>query len=234
MISLTGRTPSVIELNPSIAPPTALPDRIYEALKHRILTCSMRPGVRIAEKVLCTEMQVSRTPLREAFNRLTLEGLIIQSPFRGYTVAPVTVKGYQELCELRRIVEGGTAALAAERASAEDVKRMSDLAVTTYTPGNRESYLGYLRSNSAFHLALVQSTRNWQLEAILMSALDRHQRPLYLGLDVGIDGQASTAEHHEIVAAVRDHDADRARSLMVKHIAKAEERIVTALHAAGY
>jgi DNA-binding GntR family transcriptional regulator len=123
----------------------------------------MRPGERIVEKELCKEMQVSRTPLREAFNRLSLEGLIVLSPYRGYAVAPVTVQGYQELC-----------------------------------------------------------------------ALDRHQRPLYLGLDVGIDGEASTREHLEISEAVVNHDSEKARTLMVQHIAQAEERIVSALRAAGY
>jgi DNA-binding GntR family transcriptional regulator len=234
MIPLTERTPSVIELDPAISPPTALPDRIYATLKHRILTCSMLPGERIVEKELCKEMQVSRTPLREAFNRLALEGLIVLSPYRGYAVAPVTVNGYRDLCELRRIVEGGTAALAAEMATPQDAQRMVDMAETRYTPGDRESYLGYLRKNSAFHLSVVQSTKNRQLEAILMSALDRHQRPLYLGLDVGIDGQASTQEHLEIAEAVGSHDPERARTLMVKHIAKAETRIVAALRAAGY
>jgi len=234
MIPMTGWTPSVIELDPAISPPTALPDRIYATLKHRILTCSMRPGERIVEKDLCKEMQVSRTPLREAFNRLSLEGLIVLSPYRGYAVAPVTVQGYQELCELRRIVEGGTAARAAELAPPQDARRMVETAETRYTPGDRESYIGYLRKNSAFHLSIVQCTKNRQLEAILMSALDRHQRPLYLGLDVGIDGEASTREHLEISEAVGNHDPEKARTLMVKHIAQAEERIVSALRAAGY
>jgi DNA-binding GntR family transcriptional regulator len=234
MIPLTARTPSVIELDPAISPPTALPSRIYATLKHRILTCSMLPGERVVEKDLCKEMQVSRTPLREAFNRLALEGLIVLSPYRGYTVAPVTVDGYRELCQLRRIVEGGTAALAAEMATPQDFERLTETAETRYTPGERESYLGYLRKNSAFHLSLVQTTKNGQLEGILMSALDRHQRPLYLGLDVGIDGQASTREHLEIVDAVRSRDPERARTLMVNHITKAEDRIVTALRAAGY
>jgi DNA-binding GntR family transcriptional regulator len=234
MIPMTERTPSLIELDPAILPPAALPDRIYATLKHRILTCAMLPGERIVEKELCKEMQVSRTPLREAFNRLSLEGLIVLSPYRGYAVAPVTVNGYRELCELRRIVEGGTAAVAAEMATPEDAQRMLDAAETRYTPGDRESYLGYLRKNSAFHLSVVQATKNRQLEAILMSALDRHQRPLYLGLDVGIDGAASTEEHMEITEAVAKHDPDRARTLMVKHIANAEDRIVSALRGAGY
>jgi DNA-binding GntR family transcriptional regulator len=67
-----------------------------------------------------------------------------------------------------------------------------------------------------------------------MSALDHHQRPLYLGLEVGIDAEASTAEHAEVVAAVEIHDAARARALMLLHIGRAETRIVDALHAAGY
>jgi GntR family transcriptional regulator, rspAB operon transcriptional repressor len=234
MIPITERTPSVIELDPIVSPPAALPDRIYATLKHRILTCAMLPGERIVEKDLCKEMQVSRTPLREAFNRLSLEGLIVLSPYRGYAVAPVTVNGYRELCELRRIVEGGTAARAAEMATPADVARMTETAETRYTPGDRESYLSYLRKNSAFHLTVVQATKNRQLEGILMSALDRHQRPLYLGLDIGIDGSASTEEHLEITEAVNSHEPEKARKLMVKHIAKAEDRIVAALRAAGY
>ena len=234
IVPMTERTPSLIELDPALAAPTALPDRIYAILKHRILTCSMLPGGRIVEKDLCKEMQVSRTPLREAFNRLSLEGLIVLSPYRGYTVAPVTIKAYRELCELRRIVEGGTAALAAQMATPEDAQRMAEAAEARYTPGDRESYRVSLRRNSAFHLSVVQSTRNRQLEALLMSALDRHQRPLHLELDVAIDGEASTREHLEIADAVRRHDAEGARSSMVDHIAGEEDRIVAALRAAGY
>lgn len=226
--------PSLIEIEPSVSAPAALPDRIYATLKHRILTCSMKPGERIVEADLCKEMQVSRTPLREAFNRLSLEGLIEMKPYRGFAVAPVTVAGYQELCEFRRIVEGGGAALAAVRASPEAMDRMLLVAETRYTPGDKATYTGYLRANSAFHLELVRSTGNGQLESIVMSALDRHQRPLYLGLDVGVDAAASTAEHFAIADAIKRRDPDRASDLMEKHIGKAEGRIVTALRAAGY
>jgi DNA-binding GntR family transcriptional regulator len=234
MIPLTALMPSVIEIVPTVVQPAALPDRIYATLKHRILTCSMRPGERIVEKELCAEMHVSRTPMREAFNRLSLEGLIVVLPYRGFVVAPVTVDSYKELCELRRIVEGGSAALAAERATAASVERLLPVAETRYTPGDKGTYEGYLRANSAFHLELVRGTGNRQLESIVMSALDRHQRPLYLGLDVGVDAKASTAEHYEIVDAVQKREPERARRLMVEHIGHAEERIVSALRAAGF
>jgi GntR family transcriptional regulator, rspAB operon transcriptional repressor len=199
-----------------------------------VLTCSLLPGSRIIEKELCAEMQVSRTPLREALNRLALEGLVIIVPYRGYAVAPLTVSGFRELCEVRRILEAETCALAAERATPEDIKRLEALAELKYRREDKRTYEKYLRANSAFHQALVRSTRNEHLQSMVMSALDQHQRPLHMGLGTGVDGKASTAEHHAILEAVREHDTEKARRLMADHIGRAEDRIVTALHTAGY
>lgn len=234
MIPLNPGASSLAEIEPAVSRPAALPDRIYAILKHRILTCSMRPGEKIVEAALCEEMHVSRTPLREAFNRLSLEGLIEMKPYRGFAVAPVTVSGYKELCEFRRIVEGGSAGLAAERATPEAIERLLAVAETRYTMGDKATYAGYLRANSAFHLELARTTKNSQMESVVMSALDRHQRPLYLGLDEGVDAAASTAEHLAIVEAVRERNSALASDLMARHIGKAEDRIAKALEAAGY
>jgi GntR family transcriptional regulator, rspAB operon transcriptional repressor len=225
---------SLIELDPAVSPPAALPDRIYATLKHRILTCTVLPGSRIVEKDLCSEMQVSRTPLREALNRLALEGLVTIAPYRGYAITPLTLGGFRELCEVRRILEAEVGALAARRATDEDVTSLAGLAELKYRREDRETYERYLRANSAFHLALVRCTRNSQLEALVMAALDQHQRPLYMGLGVGVDGKASTAEHLEIVDALRRRSAAKARKLMLEHITRGEDRIARALTAAGY
>ena len=234
MIPLNPSTASLLDIEPAVSRPAALPDRIYAILKHRILTCTMRPGEKIVEAALCQEMHVSRTPLREAFNRLALEGLIEMKPYRGFAVAQVTVAGYKDLCEFRRIVESGGAALAAERATPEAIERLLAVAETRYTPGDKATYAGYLRANSAFHLELVRATGNSQIESVVMSALDRHQRPLYLGLDEGVDAAASTAEHFAIVEAVREGNSALASELMARHIGKAKDRIAHALQAAGY
>ena len=230
----TGRPLSLIELDPTVSSPAAISDRVYATVKHRVLTCAMLPGHRVVEKDLCTEMGISRTPLREALNRLALEGLVVLRPYRGYVIAPLTVADFRELCELRRIVESEAAALSAMRATPEDIEELAARTTLEYTVGDQQTYVSYLRNNSAFHLALVRCTHNSQLISTVMAALDHHQRPLYLGLEVGIDGQASTAEHVEVVSAVRNHDPDRARALMLLHIGRAETRVVNALHAAGY
>jgi DNA-binding GntR family transcriptional regulator len=234
MLSQNGHPRSLIELDPAVTRPAALPDRIYATLKHRILTCAMLPSARIVEKDLCSEMQVSRTPLREALNRLALEGLVTIAPFRGYAIAPLTIDGFRELCEVRQILESEAAALCARRATDEDVKRLESLAELRYRREDQQTYEKYLRANSLFHQTLVKATGNSRLEAMVMGALDQHQRPLYMGLGVGVDGKASTSEHEEIIETIRKRSPAKARKVMALHITRAEQRITSALVAAGY
>jgi DNA-binding GntR family transcriptional regulator len=224
----------LIELDPDIGTPAALPDRVYATLKHRILTCSILPGTRIVEKELCAEMKLSRTPLREALNRLALEGLVDVTPFRGYSAAALTLEGFRELCEVRRILEAEAAAISTERATPRQLNGLESLAHLRYSREDRRTYERYLRSNSAFHQALVQCTGNRRLEGMVMWALDQHQRPLYLGLGVGVDDKASSEEHLRVVEAIRARDPDQARRVVTDHIKQGEERITTALKAAGY
>jgi DNA-binding GntR family transcriptional regulator len=225
---------SLIELTPGIAQRTILADSAYHTLKHQILTCRLQPGQRVFERDLSVEMRVSRTPIREALNRLGLEGLIRPTPHRGFSVTPVTVGGFRSLCEVRRVVETAAAALAAERATPEDVDHLKTCAQLSYVPGDRDSYEAYLRANCAFHLSLARCTRNPELESIVIGVIDKLQRPLYLGLNIGIDAAASSAEHFRIVDAVEHHDHERARRLMLEHTEAAEERITSALEVAGY
>lgn len=228
-------SPSLVEIDPSIRLVSVLPDRIATILKHRILTCSLTPGARIVETDLCEQMRVSRTPLREALNRLVHEGLVTPVPYRGYAVAPLTIEGIRELLEVRRINEAAAAVLGAARLTENEVARIEMLAEVQYTVGDRESYTRYLRTNSAFHLAIVRGTRNSRLEAIVMSALDQLQRAEYLGLDVGVkDAGRIEREHLAIAQGLRDRDGARVRALIVEHLNHAETSILGALQATEF
>lgn len=213
---------------------SVLPDRVYAELKQRILTCTLKPDDRLIEAELCAQLGVSRTPIREALNRLANDALVVASPFRGYTVAPLTARGFHDLCEVRRMIEPAVAALAAERATPEDVTRLSELSTLTYTPGDHKSYRAYLLANSRFHLEIARCARNSQLESLVVTVLDRHQRPCFLGLDVGIDAEESTQEHLKVVEAIRKRNAPQAEKLMARHIGGGERRILAALKEAGY
>jgi DNA-binding GntR family transcriptional regulator len=220
---------SLIDLSPVVPPATSMVERVYGSLKHQILTCKLQPGRRLNEKELCEEFSISRTPLREALSRLAMDQLVQTGHYRGYQVSPILVADVIELCEVRIIVEGSMGALAAERASPEEIEQLASLAELPYEPGNRTTYEDYLRANSAFHKALAKCSRNRRLEGIVMSVLDQLQRPIYLGLDVGLDPAAATAEHVDIVQAIRNRDCAKASFILTRNIGATRDRIVAVL-----
>jgi DNA-binding GntR family transcriptional regulator len=141
------------------------------------------PGTRIVETELCDQLRVSRTPLREALNRLVYEGLVTPVPYRGYAVAPLTVEGIRELLEVRRINEAAAAVLGAARFTDDEIARIEMLAEVNYTIGDRESYTRYLRTNSAFHLAIAQGLRDRdgaRVHALIVEHID-HAETSILG-----------------------------------------------------
>jgi DNA-binding GntR family transcriptional regulator len=205
-----------------------LPDRVYKKLKRQILTCSVAPERRLIESTLCAAFRVSRTPLREALNRLALEGLVVAAPVSGYAVAPLTIEDIRHLNEVRQAVEAEAAALAAERASTEDLQAMQANAKLTYKQGHRATYLLSLERNRAFHLAVAHASHNPRLEALVTSILDQVQRAIYFGLDAAIDAKLATEEHLQVMEAIRNHAPRRARELMVEQIKNGERGMLQA------
>jgi len=212
--------------------PTALPDHVYAVLKQQILSCALPPHERLTEKKLCAELQVSRTPLREALNRLSHEELVSFQPHAGYRVAGISLEGFRNLIELRSIVEPQAAALAAERATPAEIAALRAQATLQHDPNDDSSFVQYCQANSRFHLLVVRCARNPMLENIVMSALDMYQRPTYLRIGRQMDAGNPSSKHHAIVDAIAQHDAEAARKVMLQHIRGGGERIMAALRAA--
>jgi DNA-binding GntR family transcriptional regulator len=135
------------------------------------------------------------------------------------------------LCETRLILETATAGLAAERATAIELERMMQLVELRYTPGDRVTYAEYLKANSIFHRELARASHNTRLESMVMAVLDELQRPLYLGLDVGLDTENATREHVLLVEAIESRDPARARLLQSEQLTRAGERMIAAMRA---
>lgn len=230
----TAARPSLIEISPEAKRPSALPDHVYAILKQRILSCVLPPNQRLIEKKLCDELLVSRTPLREALNRLSHDDLVTFQPHIGYRVAPITLASFKNLIELRSVVEPQAAALAAERADNEDIQRLRDSATIEHDPRDDRSYVDYCRANARFHLNVVRAARNPMLETIVMSALDLYQRPTYMRIGRQMDPRSPSTKHHAIVDAIEKHDRASAQAVMHLHVLGGGERILEALKAANF
>src|SRR5579859_2147973 len=104
--------------------PRSLTERAYELLVEKITRLELSPGALLVEKNLMEQLQIGRTPIREALQRLAIEGLVQHRLNRGMFVSEISALGVQQIYEFRALIDGNAARLAAARANE---KQMRDL-----------------------------------------------------------------------------------------------------------
>jgi DNA-binding GntR family transcriptional regulator len=189
----------------------------------------LTPGKSFSEAELGRLYNASRTPVREACRRLEHEGLVRITPFRGFSIAPLSVAEFHDLQEMQLMVEPSSAALAAERADSQELEQMHQLATYEYNVEDKNSYHEFLQTNCQLHSLIAHSTRNRRLAEVVSNIHIRLMRFFYLGLSLEPQGQTLVAEHVNLVDAICNRDAEQARRMATDHITKAIERSATLL-----
>jgi DNA-binding GntR family transcriptional regulator len=198
--------------------PRSKKERIYQALRHEILTLALTPGRVLVEGGLARRFAASKTPVREALACLEQDGLVEALPRRGYLVTPITVRDLHELFELRAALEGAAAELAATRITADELRRLERLLVPPQTLVAGRVLRRFLDRNRQFHLVIARASRNERLARLVARTIDEMARLIAIGYETG--------HHAEIVAALRSGDARRARAAVVDHILLTQERVL--------
>src|SRR6202046_3057482 len=198
--------------------------RIYTELKQDVVTCTLPPGLSISEQEMCDRYKASRTPVREACRKLCEESLMQMVPFRGYSIPPLTIEEYRNLCELQAAVDPAVAVLAAERATPAQVKEIENWASYEYNVGERNSYYTFLEWNKNFHISIAAASRNQSLLQIVTNAQTRLMRYYYLVIVMDSYGPQLVAEHQELVRALRSGNAELARARASDHLENTVKR----------
>lgn len=204
-------------------------ETIYQRLRQDIVECELTPGKPLSEAELGRLYQAGRTPVREACRRLEHEGLMRITPFRGYAIAQLSVAEFQDLEEIQLIFEPAAAALAADRASPQEIAAMRDLAGYEYHVDDKQSYREFIRSNYELHCLIAQSTRNSRLIEVVGNIHTRLMRFFFLGLSFEAHGPTLVAEHVALVEAIAARDTKAARRKAAEHVNKAIARSATML-----
>jgi DNA-binding GntR family transcriptional regulator len=137
-----------------------LAEAAYRSIQEMIVTRRLPPGTMVSENQLSEELGCGRTPIREALQRLKLEGFVEIHPRRGVLVAPVDVVRQLELLEVRRALELLVVRLAAERASPRERSAMRRLAEEIRAAAAVADPIRYLRATQAIHEAEAEATHN--------------------------------------------------------------------------
>jgi len=207
-------------------------DSLYQRLRQDIVECELTPGKSFSESELGRKYDAGRTPVREACRRLEHDGLMRITPFRGYAIAPLSVVEFQDLEEMQLIFEPAAAALAAERATPQEISAMRELAGYEYRVGDKSSYREFVRSNYQLHCLIAEAARNSRLLDVVANIHIRLMRFFYLGLSFEEHGSTLVAEHVAIVEAIATRDTKTARRKATEHINKAIARSATLLMSA--
>ena len=203
---------------PSETSETLHVDRICQEIKWRIVYGTYRPRMHLSEATLARLHHASRTPVREALSRLAQDGYVEWVPKRGFLIAPVTVSVIRNTVQVRRVLEGAAAEMAADVATPEETQRMAELAEYHYESGSMDSYRESLARNMSFHLALAEGSHNRMLVDMIRNCLMHIDRVLSLGADFKPFEEGSSEEHQGIVQAVTQHRKALARKRLEQHL----------------
>jgi len=218
------------------------PSRIEQTvltLREALLRGDFRPGERISEVPLAARLGVSRTPLRLALQRLSYEGLLQTLPGRGFAVGEFTFEDIQDAIEIRGVLEGTAARLAAERlAGPSELKKLRTLcqAMEALAPMHLENFVRYLELNEAFHRELWKLAKSSMLiraiEGILTLPFAAPGALVFGDAESHYSDRAAQVaqEHHRaILEAIEAREGTRAESLAREHSRVARRNLARAL-----
>jgi DNA-binding GntR family transcriptional regulator len=193
----------------------SLGDFAYRVMREAIRSGKFRPGEHLREADVAKWLNISRTPVREAFHRIVSEGLLTNGPWNGVMVAELKPEQLAQLYAIREVLEGAAAALAAQHATKAEVQRLFKIVAN----GTGETDPGkYVAINAEFHQTLYGAAHNPYLLQSLNSIVDtlgllRHSTFVLAG-----SIELAHREHLKIIRAIRDHKTTEAEKLAREHV----------------
>lgn len=207
----------------------ALPDQIHEILRERIFDRQLAPEDRLNIDALARELNVSATPVREALSRLSAEGLVKFEPYVGVSVAPIpSLDYYQQLYELRLVLEPWAAAEAAKRREARAIAEMEAAlkAMEETELSKRYSrFRDFTDADDAFHRAIFSGTGNEPaMKAFLDLKTHLHLSRLYIQREHFTD--EARHFHMQIMSAIKSGNCEQAHAQMHAHLQRSKLRLL--------
>jgi DNA-binding GntR family transcriptional regulator len=206
-----------------IEAPISLSDRAYEAIKESLLKMDLTdPSVedRIDERGLAAKLGVSRTPLREAINRLVVEGFLRVVPRKGIYVVKKSKQEIVEILLIRAALEGLAARLATQHATEKDIKRMKKMFAPFHSKNGKKDFVKFSNANVEFHELVLKLSHYGVLINMASSVFDhmRWIRTKAAGFEERF--QEAYKGHMQIIKAIEERKPDLAEKYMRTHIEK--------------
>lgn len=196
-------------------------DVAYAAVRQMIVARTWPPGEVLTEAELARRLRVSRTPVREALQRLANEGYIAPAGGRGYLVIELSEQDVINVYRVRTVLEGLAAHEAATAITRAQLGQLEDLYEAMEDARGRMDDRVLAELNSQFHHAVARAGGNTYLESTLSGIYDVFERFRPVALVQPGRRALAAQEHGELIQALRARDADTARSVAEHHVQRA-------------
>ena len=215
---------------------STLRNSAYESLKGMIITSQLPPGVRLMEVELAERLQVSRTPIREALNRLESDGLVVGGR-QGYAVKPFDLDMFREAFAVREVLDGYATELACAKITPAGKQRLRGLILEcedlAKSERSREHMFRELQVGMDIHRAIAELSGNAMLAEMLNGILDKCLHYVWMELLWLDEWHIARQEHAGIVEAICGGDAALASALARSHIRESRTNASRLLEARG-
>ncbi len=207
---------------------TTLADHVFAELQDDIVVGRIAPGSKLGEAELAARFGVSRGPLREAIRRLESRQLVVHVPHVGCRVAELSLDELIEVYQVRELLEGEAAQLAATAMTDDEVARLKQLLAQHEQQQDLQADQAYYQHEGDldFHYHIIQGCHNSTLASLLINELYYRVRMYrYRASQTSHRPQQALHEHRAIVQAIEARDGEMAALLMRRHLSHARTNL---------
>lgn len=204
-----------------------LADQAYKIIKKAIVNGKLKENEPLPEERLAKNLGISRTPLRDALNRLSVEGLVIQQTGRPAKVASFTKEKSLEYLELRSLLEVYNIEKTISKFDDDIITKLQENLSEQLSAIERDNYHDFIELDREFHLLLASRNNNNELKEIIHRMNTGINRAfLILSSTLPASAKEAYVEHKEIVEALENQDVVLARNKMIVHLNNVEKRFL--------
>ncbi len=194
-----------------------LREQIVFSLRESIIRGELKPGTKLTEPELAARLGISRTPIRESFRQLESEGFLTVIPRKGAVVSNITRKDIEDFYELKSLLEGYAARIAAEKMSEKDINKLIQINKDLADCAEKSNHERFFVKNEEFHNYFLSLCGNEKLVEIRDTMVKRFLGFRMAALSLPGRLTESVRQHEQAIKAFKRKDGRLAEAILVEH-----------------
>jgi len=209
-----------------IETPLPISDQVADSIRKSIMSGELCMGQKISVSMISEKLEVSATPVKQAFKILQSEGLLETKPRSGTVISDLAYQSLSDTAILRSALEGAAAYLAAKNATDEDIRIMDEILDGSEVAIAKKDYEALVIQNAKFHRKMRQSARNSYLYVLIERLMSFDYTFRSRALSTVEEWEKGRIEHRQILNCIKRRNPEEAEAALIAHIRSTADGVV--------